>query len=441
MLTLINTTSGQWTIKHLFGDQPNLLQNTMKFKNDSVGILMGEKHIPLAGELYNLLKTEDAGETWREIDLNIHVIIEDFQFIGDSSVYAVGEFPRFGSNRTGKFIVSHDLGETWDSIAEIPGQRILSIDFYDGDTGVISGNDRIYRTVDSGNTWTLVWEVKTFGYEYGEIKSVSLKYSVGFAIGNARDINNYETGFDHFLLKSTNYGLTWDTIKTFDFELSSLFFLNQDTGFISYQSSSKILLKTTDGGHTWAETNLQQSHSKVNSIHFPSRNIGYAVGEPLGYFPEGDFSFFISKTIDGGSTWETYDTIGLPLYSVHFTNDSIGYVSGSNRLIMKTEGKTDELPDDYPWHLAVSVENHETGKPQSKIYPNPTTGILNIEPADARQVRSIQIISYDGTLIQKIEGAARNPHNQINMSPLAAGMYIIQINYESKIETLKILKQ
>lgn len=401
---------------------------------------MGSHSIPLAGDLYTLLKTEDAGETWRGINLNIHATITDFQFVGDFSVYAVGEFPRFGPNRISKFITSHDLGETWDSIAEFTEQQIQSIDFYGGDTGVISGYDKIYRTVDSGNTWSAVWAIKSFGYKYGEIKSTNLKDSTGYAIGIGRNTNNHVTGFDHFLLKSTNYGLTWDTIKTFKHELSALYFLNQDTGFVGIQSSSIILLKTTDGGQTWVETDAELPYYVVNSIHFPSRNVGYTVGEPIGYIPESPPSFFISKTTDGGSTWETFDTIGLPLYSIYFTNDTTGYVSGSKRLIMKTEGKIDELPEDYPWHLVISVEDHETGKPQSKIYPNPTTGILNIEPADANEVKSIQLKSLDGAVIQRVESIARNPLTQFDMNHLASGMYFIQITYENRRETLKVLK-
>ncbi len=63
-------------------------------------------------------------------------------------------------------------------------------------------------------------------------------------------------------------------------------------------------------------------------------------------------SFTYPKQWMGGS-WDTYDTLGIPLNSVYFIDDSTGFVSGLYNLIMKTNGNIRGLPADYPWHLVI----------------------------------------------------------------------------------------
>lgn len=426
----------QWSIKHL-NESEYSNYNVIKFKNDSFGLFIGSNSV--------ILKSNDAGETWNAISLETKAHIYDFQFIDDTIIYAVGyDYIGAGENLTSKFIKSSDNGETWDSLASFEEKQLYSIWFFNKDSGMLAGYDEIYRTVDSGDSWDTVWSITGFGYQYGSVKQLYFPTSrIGYAIGNGRNQHN-NPNFDYFLLKSINSGRTWELIKTFPNTLTTIHFLNQDTGFIGTEFSTTNVLRTIDGGDTWNETQVADYFNSVNSIHFISDMIGFAAGAPSAFIPEGPTSFFISKTNDGGDTWESYDTIGIPLNSVFFINDTIGFVSGAYSLIMKSDGRIRGLPEDYPWHLVGGVYIDETDmlNSQVKIFPNPTNGILYIQPFDLTQnIKSIKIISTTGYVMDIAEPLRNNDLIPIDLSGLTPGMYVIQIEFSDRNEVMKVLKK
>lgn len=71
------------------------------------------------------------------------------------------------------------------------------------------------------------------------------------------------------------------------------------------------------------------------------------------------------------------------------------------------------------------------------IYPNPNNGIFNIS-ANGIVPNSTQINIYN-TLGQMVISTSYS--SQIDISSFSAGLYILNINYNSKIKTVKIIKQ
>jgi photosystem II stability/assembly factor-like uncharacterized protein len=410
--------------------------NVIKFKNDSLGLFMGDNSI--------IMKTEDIGETRFVKELELQINIKDLQFVGDSAIYAVGDnYIGANENLKSNLIKSLDNGETWDSIMSFKGKQLYSLWFFNNDSGIIAGYDGIYRTIDASDSWDTVWSINQFGYKYGEITQLSFPYSeIGYAIGYGRNEHS-DLNFDYFLLKSKDSGVTWDTIKTFPYPLTSIHFLNQDTGFIGTENGR--ILKTINGGPTWLDTKVAENSNSVYSMHFISNMIGFAAGAPGVFIPEGSTSFFIAKTIDGGDTWECYDTIGIPINSIYYINDTVGFISGSNSLIMKSSGKINGLPEDYPWYLVggdVYINQTEFNNSQIKIYPNPTNGILFIQQSNLTQnIKKIELISAFGAVLDIMKPTDDNDVIQVDLSGLVSGMYLLQLTYTDRYEILKILKK
>jgi photosystem II stability/assembly factor-like uncharacterized protein len=431
MLTLlsfafINEVNSQWTIKHL-DESSSYYDNVIKFKNDSMGLFVGDNSI--------ILKSVDAGETWNAIDSETQINVKDFQFVDDSVIYAVG-----GSN----IIKSMDNGDTWVPIDSFSGKELNSTWFFNNDSGIVAGFDGIYRTRDSGNSWDTVWSIIQSGYKYGTLEDISFPVpQIGYAIGEGRTHLNTSHLFDQFLLKTYNSGVTWDTIKTFPYPPTAIQFINRDTGFIGTGSNPTIILKTTDGGNTWKESEVADYFGyTVKSIHFISDMTRFATGAPYAMIPEGPTFFFISKTMNGGDSWETYDTIGIPLNSIFFINDTVGFVSGSYNLIMKSNGIINELPEDYPWDLAVNIDESEMSDPHLRIYPNPTDGMVRIQNIKGSEpARSIKLLTVAGRLIHVLDPGTDHESIQIDLSDLPPGMYLIQVTYPDKNELLKVLKK
>ncbi len=424
----------QWSVKHLDETQYTW-NNLVKFKNDSLGLFMGDNS--------NILKTTDVGENWSKVLFKRKINLNDFQFVGDSVVYAIGDSDfENGESRISILLKSQDNGDTWDSVASFPRQILFSLSFQDATTGIVAGYSGIYRTTDSGKTWSSVWNYTLLDYLNVELKKTCfINSKIGFAVG----IGNPKYGmYDNILLKTVDSGMSWDTLCTFKHELTSICFLNEDIGFIGTEPG--ILYKTVDGGLTWTEKNITEFWNGISFIHFISNKIGFVLGVQRAITTGGasSTSFSVSKTKDCGETWETFSSPGIPLNSIYFINDSTGFVSGQYSLIMKTSGKINELPSDYPWHL---VQYGSAGKglsdPNSlvKAFPNPTNGMVTLQLENsAPSPESIRLLSSSGQTIDIGDLKLNGNSFQLDLSGLVSGMYFLKVTFPKKTELVKILK-
>lgn len=117
--------------------------------------------------------------------------------------------------------------------------------------------------------------------------------------------------------------------------LRGVFFLNESTGFIcgGEKNESGVILKTIDGGQTWAE--IFSYHLALRDITFVNDTLGFACGDSL----------LILKTTDGGATWNKMQLpytpiIIVPFTSIQFRDAQHGYVCGGknweNGIAMRT---------------------------------------------------------------------------------------------------------
>ena len=83
--------------------------------------------------------------------------------------------------------------------------------------------------------------------------------------------------------------------------------------------------------------------------------------------------------------------------------------------------------------LAVSNVN----KSQVKVYPNPVVDVLNIE-ADSK-VSSVQVFDLTGKVVSS--HALNAVKNQVNLSKLTPGVYVVNIQTEKGIQSVKIVKK
>ncbi|MBN2610184.1 MAG: T9SS type A sorting domain-containing protein [Bacteroidales bacterium] len=432
----MNGLYAQWTISYL-DESKCECSGSIKFKNGTYGLYMDD--------CSTVLITLDTGATWQNIKMGFDMKVKDFQFIGDSAVFAVGDnYPASLDNLTGRIIKSENLGKNWDSFAIFQGKQLHTLYFCNNDTGIIAGDSGIYRTINSGSSWDTVWTMTEAGYKYGSVKQLIFMAKTGFAIGTGSNQHNNPI-FDYFLLKSDDYGLTWVTEKTFQYPLNDIYFLNEDTGFIATESASTIILKTIDGGSTWNEIQVSQYFNSVNSIHFSSDNIGFAAGAPSAFIPEAPTSFFIAKTANGGDTWESLDTTGIPLNSIYYINDSIGFVTGRFNLIMKSAGNIAGLPEDYPWYLAGAgdyIENDEYDKSPIKIFPNPSDGIIYVQLNNPEiKIKSIDIVSITGQITEIASQLQDNNLITLDLSYLSPGIYLLRINCPNRFESVRVIKK
>ncbi len=111
-----------------------------------------------------------------------------------------------------------------------------------------------------------------------------LDSSYGFIAG-------YQYPEPSFILKTTDGGDSW-TQTNIGGVPSALFFVNYDVGFCAAFNG---IYKTTNGGITW--NLIYQDNVHYSSVQFINDNLGYAVGNE---YPQ---NLYLAKTINGGLSW------------------------------------------------------------------------------------------------------------------------------------------
>ncbi|WP_179353216.1 YCF48-related protein [Winogradskyella vidalii] len=262
-------------------EDPILLDCAMEVNNIGFGLndveFIDNQHVVAVGSHGVILKSDDAGNSWRKIRNDIQSHLYTLQFTSSTIGYAMGD----------NFFKTEDAGETWFAL-NLPNTSYPypnNLYFIDSDNGFVFGNDgKFYKTTNGG----YYWKQKNIGYF--DINSVFfINNSKGFVVGDSEN-----------LIVTLDGGESWETVDLdigslgFGTNFRNVFFVNDLTGFISTNNGK--IIKTIDGGDSWTLMGEIQYGSSITEIFFQDENLGYALTEGA-----------LSKTIDGGETWVVED--------------------------------------------------------------------------------------------------------------------------------------
>jgi photosystem II stability/assembly factor-like uncharacterized protein len=223
------------------------------------------------------------------------------------------------------------------------------MDFVDETTGFgISGLD-ILKTTDAGASWTTIYTYSSPPFWGGLYDICFIDDQTGWVVGGFEN----SSGQPPVLLYTDDGGQTWDDRRSdipmvADGEaLLNVFFLDQNHGWIAgdvifSMSSGSFIIRTSDGGTTWARTDLTDFF--VADMHFTSSLNGWIV--------MGSANSKKAYTVDGGINW-TISTGGG--HSVWFLDSLHGYIvggaGGSDRIIYTDNGGMSWTPqiDPHPY--------------------------------------------------------------------------------------------
>ncbi|MBX7044784.1 MAG: T9SS type A sorting domain-containing protein [Ignavibacteria bacterium] len=131
--------------------------------------------------------------------------------------------------------------------------------------------------------------------------------------------NNYP----FFVMKSTNAGQSWDStflssnvanVVNFD----KIKFVNQNTGYCySTFAQRGGVSKTTNAGASWFKYTIPNTTAQLYSLYFINENTGWVSTEPG--------SYIVYKTVNGGANWTAYN-IGRAFSYPCFINASTGWL-------------------------------------------------------------------------------------------------------------------
>ena len=304
--------------------------NSIQFLDNDFGITVGQE-----GEFR---KTTNGGITWKKKSTGTNWELHDVYFVDKKTGYILKDL--------GKVLKSSDGGNSWGTISTASQNVLISFLFIDSLTAFAVGEQGVItKTINGCQTW----DIKYSGYSAAWISDISFVDNIGCAVTDRGRI-----------LRSTDYGENWGIVNEYNkFTFSAVEFGNSEIGWIggSDSSGNSIVLKTTDSGLTWESIKLNDSnlYGNITSLDFISEDVCCA-GSEYG---------LLLTTKDGGETWEIISPSFYSIYSVHAIDEENIWAVGDGGIMLTSSTIDFSTPIIYD----KKIIKHNFSLYQN--YPNP----------------------------------------------------------------------
>lgn len=364
------------------------------------------------GEDGTIVKSVDGGEHWEQKYSDESIwFFQSVQFHDELTGYAYG----YQVEGDGALLKTTDGGETWShTLYNLPdyGWSNAKLSLVDVDTLYVFAGGLLWKSCNGGYRFENIdYEASHSGIIYNWVENMYFN-------GNAGWIVLYDEEFGRIeVLKSTDYGMTWDmpfqvTVAD-EFFWFDYFFTSQ----IIDDNTIRLFLYTEDGGAVVYETyNGFETYSELPVEGLCSDWISYSDSHFTDNGKEGCLmgsrnNLAVAQfTSDGGSSWEDVsDGLDVAYPPVAMTGvDSTFFIAAWHGKVYKLEG----------YHPnSINEESDE-----AMLYPNPTTGVLNIV---AKGLEHITVYSSSGLVVYETD--FQSDEIMLDLSRFGEGTYLVRM--------------
>jgi len=228
--------------------------------------------------------------------------------------------------------------------------------------------------------------------------------------------------------------------------------VNMRTNFLPILEDNGVDLVLNGHSHSYERTFFINGHYGISDTFNPTTHTVGANGDLSGK----------ADTSDGAYTKTNVDTKG----AVYITTGSAGKISGglldheahyaalnqlgscvleiesngtsTQSLTVKFLTDTGSITDYFTINktgFVLSTEEEKTINEAIKIYPLPVNNILNIKIDNSEKIKTVTFYNMIGVLVKESKG------NQVNVSSLSSGTYILEINTSKKQYFKTLIKE
>jgi photosystem II stability/assembly factor-like uncharacterized protein len=408
------------------------------FTNDTTGYAVSEADV--------IYKTIDAGETWSTHDSGTSSIL--------LAIFFADEMNGFAAGGSGALVRTEDAGETW-SVSESSTNQFLQCGiFTNSEVGyAFGGFGVIINTDDGGETWTEQY-AGDFSAQYGWY-GVNFINNTGYAVGYEGNIVSTScvpsTGTDTQLAcdslswidgnvyyesnNSATYSLIntegCDSIVTLDLTISqSTFATDQITACDEYTWIDGVNYTNSNNTAQFILTNAAECDSVI-TLDLTIQSVDVAVTDNSPTLV-ADMDNAVYQWVDCDDNYAV-----IP----NETNQSFTATSTGNYAVIVTVGECSDTSSCF----SVVVTNIEASVANQFIlnpYPNPFESEISIsyQLTGSESFATLSLMNTLGELIYSLGVNGSSSVEVVDLSYLAAGMYILRISGAKETLTSTIIK-
>jgi photosystem II stability/assembly factor-like uncharacterized protein len=413
ILILSNCSIAQWVLQNT-GSTTDF--HSVKFINKNTGWICGTGVIA---------KTTNAGLNWvQQTHPATNKRLNCLSVIDSNTLYCVGMFKTILKTTNG--------GINWNAIENGPygtGDSYKVSFFINKNTGWVSGSgQKLWKTTNGGDSLIQI-------YIADWVNDIYFKDSMtGIVCGDGG-----------FLQKTTNGGLNWITpniqLHYVGYTFQKLSVINNQYVWIT--GTSGPVYRSTDFGNNWDSVGyVIDNFNALYAIRFININNGWAGG---GGVDQGR----LFKTTNSGYTWVRQLNLTIPGYigDIYFQNDSTGWATGSNGMVLYTaNGGVTSVKQIYT-ETTKSFELHQN-------YPNPfnPTTTIRFQIANGFPIGTfgndkggvnvvLKVFDVMGREVQTLVNESLKPGTyevKFDGSKISSGVYFYKLYYSNSVQTKKL---
>ena len=322
-----------------------------------------------------IFHTTDGGATWQP-QQNLPDTVHRF-----FDVTCIDQYRAWTCGILGQILHTENGGLDWYMQIIVLSKYATRIEFIDQDYGwAACGDGTVALTTNGGYYWDY-FGIPPYNMEFYGVSFVN-QWDGWMVAGYPDSMLNGQG----WIFRSTDGGLNWDSLyRSSAYEdFFDVHFFNQLDGIVvggDENDYSPIITKSTDGGFTWNPISAPANSYYLRAVDFVG-NEGWAVGR---------FGTIIHTT-NGGNSWISQTSPATTtLFDVDFSDNLHGLACGYDIVLLTTDGGQN-------WYESPGIEEHQNSKVETtnlSVYPNPFRQMINISFSTGQSAKGIALKIYD----------------------------------------------